>query len=299
MTPIISVIAAGAMGGGVARRLTDSGATVLTYLEGRSEQTRKRAQEAGVLDASLEEITQRSDFILSILPPRDAFSLAQRITQQLASHPRATDRQLIYADCNAVNVTTVKSISGLFEETSVAFVDACIIGGPPKGSHDPVFYGSVHPKDIEALRSFVGLSAWGLRTKALDGEGANIGDASALKMSYAGISKGLTGLMATMVLAAHSSSPATAEALISELNESQPELLHRLTVHLPRMLPKAYRWVGEMEEIAEFVGGGEGEIYRGLAKLYGRVENSIIGDGNDIRVLEQFVNAAEERLKGA
>lgn len=103
----------------------------------------------------------------------------------------------------------------------------------------------------------------------------------------------------TSMTAAHASSPATAEALISELNDSQPELLRRITVHVPRMLPKAYRWVGEMEEVAEFVGGGEEEIYRGLAKVYARVSNSINGDGKDIEVLERFVGAAEKTLKGA
>lgn len=185
MAPIITVIAAGAMGGGVAQKLVEAGCTVLTHLEGRSEQTRKRAREAGMMDASLEEIIQRSDFIFSILPPRDAFALAQRVAQELALRPRVVDRPLIYADCNAVSVTTVKKIAELFRGTSVAFVDACIIGGPPKGSYNPVFYASVDPKDTEALGSFVDLSAWGLRTKALNGEGAGIGDASALKMSYA------------------------------------------------------------------------------------------------------------------
>jgi 6-phosphogluconate dehydrogenase len=185
MTPIISIIAIGAMGGGVAQKLTESGATVLTHLEGRSERTRMRAQDAGVADASIKEIVQRSDFILSILPPRDAFTLAQTISQELASHPRVAEKQLIYADCNAVNDITVRKIAELFKGTSGAFVDASIIGGPPKGPYNPTFYASVDPGNRNALESFVNLSSLGLHIKALDGEGARVGDASALKMSYA------------------------------------------------------------------------------------------------------------------
>ncbi|KAF5351720.1 hypothetical protein D9756_007468 [Leucocoprinus leucothites] len=298
MAPIISVIALGAMGGAVARKLTESGATVLTNLEGRSEQTRKRAQEAGVVDATLKEIVQRSDFILSILPPRDAFTLAQTISQEVAYRSRVADRQLVYADCNAVNDKTVQRIAELFRGTSVAFVDASIIGGPPKGSYNPTFYASADPEDRKALKAFLSLSSLGLVIKVLDGEGAHVGDASALKMSYAGITKGITGLLATMVLAAHASSPATAEALVSELNASQPEILRRITKSVPAMMPKAYRFVGEMQEIAEFVGEGQGDIHQGMAKLYERVAASINGDGKDIKVLEQFVGAAQKALQG-
>lgn len=60
------------------------------------------------------------------------------------------------------------------------------------------------------------------------------------------------------------------------------------------MLPKAYRWVGEMEEIAEFVGQGEGDIYKGVAKLYQRIEKSSANEGEDIKVLKQFVEEARE-----
>ncbi|KAF9219614.1 hypothetical protein BS17DRAFT_789070 [Gyrodon lividus] len=55
------------------------------------------------------------------------------------------------------------------------------------------------------------------------------------------------------------------------------------------MIPKAYRWVGEMEEIGNFVGGEGGDIYRGLAKVYERVEKSLDGDQADVDVLKKFV----------
>jgi hypothetical protein len=61
------------------------------------------------------------------------------------------------------------------------------------------------------------------------------------------------------------------------------------------MLPKAYRWVGEMEEIAEFVGGGEGDAYMGIARLYERIEKSINErkTGGDADLLIKFVDEAK------
>jgi len=94
--------------------------------------------------------------------------------------------------------------------------------------------------------------------------------------------------------AAHASSPATADALMRELQMSQPDLLDRLVKTVPPMLPKAYRWVGEMEEIGEFVGGSEGDVYRGLAKVYERIEKSIASDEEDIETLRNFVEKAKK-----
>ncbi|KAG2358933.1 6-phosphogluconate dehydrogenase, partial [Suillus spraguei] len=174
----------------------------------------------------------------------------------------------------------------------IRFVDAGIIGGPPKGDYNPTFYASA--EDVKLLDEFTALSKYGLKVSPLKGEGVGVGDASALKMSYAGITKGTTGLYTTMVLAARESSPATADALMRELQISQPILLDRLVKTVPPMVPKAYRWIGEMEEIADFVGGSEGDVYRGIAKVYERVEKSIAGDQEDIATLMNFVEKAKK-----
>src|SRR3954451_12161861 len=81
--------------------------------------------------------------------------------------------------------------------------------------------------------------------------GGGMGAASALKMSYAGITKGLTALGAAMMLGA--ARAGVAEALYAELAASQPALLAWFTRQIPGMYQKAYRWVAEMEEIAEFL----------------------------------------------
>ena len=72
-------------------------------------------------------------------------------------------------------------------------------------------------------------------------------------MSYAGITKGVTAIAAIMVLGA--TRAGAADALIAELRESQPQLAARFAKGLPDMVPKAYRWVAEMREIAAFLDG--------------------------------------------
>jgi hypothetical protein len=109
------------------------------------------------------------------------------------------------------------------------------------------------------------LRDFGLDVAIVEG---GIGAASALKMSYAGLTKGLIAVGATMFGAA--SRAGLGGALREELARSQPQLLAMLTAMIPRMYSKAYRWVAEMEQIAEFVGGDEtgGKIYVGAARLY-------------------------------
>ncbi|KZV71151.1 6-phosphogluconate dehydrogenase C-terminal domain-like protein [Peniophora sp. CONT] len=296
--PTIAIIAAGAMGSGVARRLTSAGVSVLTNLDGRSSSTRKRAQDAGMRDTPFAELP-RAEIMLSILPPSDAEALAKRYLEAWhssgSSNPKSSEAGPIYVDCNAVSPKTVKEIASLFEGSGIRFVDAGIIGGPPSEGYDPVFYASAD--DAAALEAFQSLGQHGLKISSLTGEGVGIGDASALKMSYAGITKGLSGLITTMVLSAHASSPATATALMKELHSSQPLLLKRAVKGIPSMMPKAYRWVGEMNEISDFVGGPMGSVHKGMAAVFERVEQSLDEDGEDKRVLERFVKDAKDLLE--
>lgn len=185
--PTLAIVAPGAMGAAVGRRLTAAGLTVLTNLDGRSAATRSRAEQAGLKDASLADIASNSNWVLSILPPGEAYNFAKRFRDAHAA--AAANRALAFADCNAVNPETVKQISALFSGTPIKFIDAGIIGGPPQGDFDPVFYASSAPEDDSILDELSALSKYGLKVKPLRGEGANVGDASALKMSYA-VSRG-------------------------------------------------------------------------------------------------------------
>ncbi|KAI9572337.1 6-phosphogluconate dehydrogenase C-terminal domain-like protein [Boletus coccyginus] len=296
--PRFAIISAGEMGSAVAKRLTKAGCTVYTDLNGRSEVTRQRAKEAGMTDAPLGDIVVKANWILSILPPRDAISFAEKVRDAVLNRERQVGIDpLVFADCNAVSPETVKRIAGILAGAGIKCIDSGIFGRPPRDGFDPTFYVSAAPEDRDALDAFAALSKYGLKVSPLTGEGAGVGDASALKMSYAGITKGMIGVYTTMILAAHASSPATAEALIQEMSRSRAWMLDQLVDAVPAMMPRAYRWVGEMEEIGEFVGGEEADIYRGLAKTYGRVEKSLGGDRADIEVLNNFVEGAKRAQK--
>lgn len=177
--PTIAIVAPGSMGAAVALRFTKSGVTVLTPLAGRSPATLERAKAAGMVDATLEEIAERAQWVLSILPPSSALAFAESFKKAHKS------TKLTFVDCNAVSPETVKRIARVFQGSPVRFVDAGIVGGPPTDKYDPAFYASVDPADADLLEEFIALGKLGLRVVPLTGEGAGIGDASALKMSYA------------------------------------------------------------------------------------------------------------------
>jgi 3-hydroxyisobutyrate dehydrogenase-like beta-hydroxyacid dehydrogenase len=251
----IAVIAPGSMGAAVARRLRDRGADVATTLEGRS--TASAARAAGVaLHDSEAQLAGWADVVLSIVPPGEALALARRLAGVLAGRPR-----VIYADCNAVGPDTVRAIAATLPGTG--FVDIGIVGGPPQADDaGPRLYASG-----EHAAALLPLADWGIDLRPIDG---GIGAASALKMSYAGITKGLTALGSAMALAATRSG--AAEALRDELSASQPALLRFLERGVPGMFDKAYRWVAEMDEIGGFVGDGPGAaIYPAVARLYGAI----------------------------
>src|SRR5580698_6643327 len=236
MVPVVAVIAPGMMGAGVGKRLADNGVKVLTSLKGRSEETAARAKSAGMVTASDEEIAS-CDFILSILPPGDAVALAERFAPAL----NASNAKPVYVDCNAINPVTVDKVAVVIAPTGCPFVDSGIIGSPPKpGDAGPRFYASG-----PAAPRFATLRDYGLDIRVLEGA---LSAASALKMSYAGITKGTQALGAAMMLAA--TRAGSADALFAELSSSQKEMLGWFKRGLSLMPPKAYRWIAEMHEIA-------------------------------------------------
>jgi L-threonate 2-dehydrogenase len=277
MAPVVTVIAPGAMGAAVGKRLVDNGLKVLTSLKGRSQETQARAKQAGIAGASDEEIAA-SDFILSILPPGDALSLAQHFAPVLKS----SNSKPVYVDCNAINPVTVDKVAAAIAPTDCPFVDAGIIGSPPKpGDAGPRFYASG-----PAAQRFATLRDYGLDIRVLDGA---LSAASALKMSYAGITKGTQAIGAAMMLAA--TRAGSSDALFAELSSSQKEMFAWFKRGLAQMPPKAYRWVAEMHEIAGFVAEDPAahELYEGAAHFYERIAEDFDGDKQDVTALTKFI----------
>ena len=277
MIPTVAIIAQGSMGAGVARQLADHNVTVLTSLTGRSAASAKRAAEAG-MQAVEERQLAEADFLLSIVPPGEALALARRLAPVLA----AANHKPIYVECNAISPPTMLKVAKSLNATDCAFVGAGIIGPPPKpGSSNTKFYAAG-----PFAKNFAALNEYGLIVRVLDGP---LTAASALKMSYAGITKGFTALGAAMMLAA--TRGGSAEALKAELAESQPELLRFLDRSVPGMYGKAYRWVAEMDEIADFIGEefAESEMLAMSARFFERIADDNAGGKDEIAVLEKFL----------
>jgi 3-hydroxyisobutyrate dehydrogenase-like beta-hydroxyacid dehydrogenase len=277
MTLTVAIIAPGAMGSGVGRRLAENKVTVLTSLAGRSEASAKRARESGMVavgDAQLSE----ADFLLSIVPPGDALALARRLAPTL----RASNKKTVYVDCNAISPPTAQEIADVIATTGCLFADAGIIGPPPKpGSNNTTIYAS-GPAAIDFAR----LNDYGLIVRVLEGP---LTAASALKMSYAGITKCFTALGAAMMLAAQRGG--SAEALKAELEESQPALFGWLSRQVPGMYSKAYRWVAELDEIGAFVGGDHAEhaMFDAAARFYERIAEDFDGEKEETGALDKFI----------
>jgi L-threonate 2-dehydrogenase len=276
MTAVVAIVAPGNMGAAVARRLIEHGVKVVTTLAGRAVASVARAEAAGMTDVPLDRLPA-AEMVLSILPPAHALSFAQQMAPLLL----AAERKPVFVDCNAVSPETVRQIGAVISGAGAPFVDASIIGLPPKpGQAGPHFYAcGASASRVQAL------SEYGLDVRVLDGP---IGAASALKMSYAGINKGVAAIAAAMILAA-SRSGAT-EALYQEMSESLPGLLNSLARQVPDMLPKAYRWVGEMREIAAYAGedAAARDVFVGFAALFDRIARDVAGERLESDALTGF-----------
>ena len=254
---VVAIIAQGMMGAGVGRRLHKSGAEIRTLLSGRSAKSAERARAAGMQPAADQQaLLAGADFFLSILPPDEAEALAR----QLAPSLEALDRKPVYVDCNAVSPQTALRVGEAIIPSGADFVDAGIIGGPPRPGYSPTIYASGPKAGQTAV-----LRDWGIDWRVIDGP---FGAASALKMSYAGITKGTTAIACAMLLGA--ARFGCGEALIAELTESQPEMLARYGRGIPRVNDKAYRGAPEMREISDFLeqNAPSHDIYAAVARLY-------------------------------
>ncbi len=264
------------MGAGLAGQLTARGVCVLTDLTGRSAASLERAAAAGMRGAGTSELAS-CDILLSVLPPAEALSFARRMTPILSS----SSRKPLFVDCNAVSPETVRQIENSLHGTGVVFADVGIIGLPPDGtSPGPRLYAAG-----PGARSLAVLNDYGLDVRLLEGP---VGTASALKMCYAGINKGLLAVAGAMILGA--TRAGVADALARELAESDPRMLETLSRRIPNMLPKAYRWVEEMRQIGEFLSPDSAAqtIYQGAAELFDRIARDVAGDRTESTALLGF-----------
>jgi 3-hydroxyisobutyrate dehydrogenase-like beta-hydroxyacid dehydrogenase len=264
----IAIQSPGDMGHGIGRILSEGGYRVVSALEGRSDRTQALSKKAGIENiGEIGNLFLESDIILSIMRPDKAFefvlSLA-KLANQYSSRPTIVD-------LNAIAPATGKAAAKAANDAGLKFIDGGIIGGPPRApeNQSPQLY--VSGPGSEAL---IELNETGLNFRSL---GSKVGSASALKMSYAAMTKGLTAIAINSMITAKLEGVDV--AFLEELKSSQPNLFAHIEKWLPDMCPKAYRWVGEMEEISTTHQHNNlpGELFIGVAKTYSLVESSVLG----------------------
>lgn len=254
----IGVLHPGEMGSAVGAAAQAAGARVVWASEGRSPSTRNRAIASQLEDVgTLDRLVSESDFILSICPPDAAVEVARSVAARRFA--------AVYLDANAVSPATSRTIAATIEGAGGRFVDGGIIGPPPVQRGVARLYLS----GGEAARASALFDGGPLEAIAMDGP---VGAASALKMAYAAWTKGSAALLiAVRILAIAEGIEAD---LLAEWRRSIPDLPARSEAALSRNARKAWRFVGEMEEIADtFKNAGLPEGFLIAAReIYQRLE---------------------------
>lgn len=230
----IALLHPGNMGVTIGAAAATSGARVVWASAERSAATRERAQTAGLVDVTtLREAVRMSDLILAVCPPHAALELARSIAQ--------FNFRGIYVDANATSRATAEEIGEIVTKTGASFVDGGIIGSPVRRAGTTRLYLSgPRAREIAELFSKSMLDARGI--------GDAPGAASALKVTYAAWTKCTDALvLAIRALAVHEG---VDKALLEEWTISQPDLARKSQRAAAVAAPKAWRYVGEMREIA-------------------------------------------------
>lgn len=275
----VGILHPGAMGISVAAAAQRSGYTVIWCSAGRSSATLQRVKEHKLVEMhSLEKLCQTCEVLISVCPPHAAVNVANEVL--------ASGFQGIFCDANAIAPDTVRRISGMMTTAGVAFVDGGIIGGPawePGGTC--LYLSGERSADIAEL-----FSAGPLETTVI---GADPGKASALKMCYAAYTKGSTALITTILSAADDLD--VWEELKTQWQQDFPQLAETAEMRARRVTAKAWRFAGEMDEIAETFGstGAPGEFHAGAAIVYRRLAR--FKDTPELPDLEDVLRAVRGR----
>ncbi|MBW2242534.1 MAG: NAD(P)-dependent oxidoreductase [Deltaproteobacteria bacterium] len=246
----------GQMGASVGACARESGHRVLVALDGRTVATRSRAADVGLEDVGgLAELAKESELILAVCPPSAARELLEAVL--------AEGFEGIYVDANAISPATARELAHRCEGKA-RFVDGGIIGPP---AHTPgttrLHLSGAAAPDAAAL--FV---AGPLDARVVSDE---VGAASALKMVFAAWTKGSTALLAAIHAVAVGEG--VEQALRAEWEILAPDVALRLDRGVPSVAAKAWRFEGEMREIAATfeAAGLPGGFHEAAAEVYRRL----------------------------
>ncbi|GAA5897414.1 hypothetical protein JCM5296_004156 [Sporobolomyces johnsonii] len=248
---------------------------LVTDVSKRSPRTQQLARDGGFEDlGSLEAVLSQADVVLSVVVPDKAVELAQEVAQQAKEMGERRIKTRFFADLNAIAPTTVQSVAALFTDSPVQVVDGGIIGGPASSTSAPLV--ALSGERAQELDDFLRPLFLG-RTKVV---GSEVGQASAMKLAYSSTTKGFLGLVVNATLLADEFN--VLQHLEEEFAASQPHTLKVLKNMIPRNTAKAFRWVGEMEEISKAYGDAQlpfaATVFEGLAGTQQFIaDNDVLG----------------------
>jgi 3-hydroxyisobutyrate dehydrogenase-like beta-hydroxyacid dehydrogenase len=257
------------MGHAIGQLLREHELHVLTCLAGRSDRTRQLSEQAGITDvSSINELVAQSDILMSVTVSEAVPGLCQEISEAA----RVTGTDLLFAECNAIAPELSRDMESVLKSGGARYVDASIIGGPPRNGSSPRIYASG-----DNVAEFLQLRDFGLDVRDL---GDQLGRASGIKMCYAAMTKGTTALHAELLIAAEKLG--LTDEVMAEFLNTQPAVVERMKGWIPGMPAKSRRWVSEMEEIEKTFSdlGLTPNIFKGVADVYRMIGETALGDEN-------------------
>jgi 3-hydroxyisobutyrate dehydrogenase-like beta-hydroxyacid dehydrogenase len=209
---------------------------------------------------------------------------------------KKTDRLPLFADANAISPMTSADIESIISVAGGRYVDASIIGHSSNVGKGAMFYVSGQDSS-----DFAQLNNFGLPVQVL---GDKIGQASALKMVYAGFTKGLCCLMLEQLLTARSHS--ILDQIMEKFGSDYPETMAFTEWLLPGYPFRAARRGYEMKELTQtiekaglkpFMAPGSEGFLKSISALNLRTEYSV-GDEAEWK-LKDVINILHPRLANA
>ncbi|MGD8848579.1 MAG: DUF1932 domain-containing protein [Anaerolineales bacterium] len=228
----------GQMGVSIGASARRAGHEVYWVSEGRSPDTHARARQSELIDLrTLDVLCSRVEVILSICPPHAAENVLQEVLR--------TDFSGIFVDANAISPQKSIRMAEACKSQDVNYVDGGIVGGPAWKPNSTFLYlaGKMAPSVADLF------SEGPLETRSL---GTQIGRASALKMCFAAYTKGSSALIC-MILAG-AGSLGVREELMQLWSQDGSDFADQAENRTRRVTRKAWRFAGEMEEIANTFG---------------------------------------------
>ncbi|MGA4803506.1 DUF1932 domain-containing protein [Streptomyces lavendulocolor] len=233
--PTVGILHPGSMGAAVAACAATNAAAVLWCETERSTATAARAARFGLTPVTeLAELLDRSDIVISLCPPAAAEDMARDVVMHRFAG--------VYVEANAINPERVRRIAGLLEPDATV-VDGGVVGSPPVRGKTPTLYLSGPVGETERIEALFADTA--VQTAVL---GTKVGQASALKLSYAAFQKTSRVLVALAVGMAREHG---VDQELIEVASRRTDSYLAEPEYVAKTAARAWRWGPELEEAAD------------------------------------------------